>query len=332
MGINFFRENKAKRFLNWILIIAIIYIIFFRPQINDLLFQDFITLFLSIIVEAFPFVVLGVLISIFVALFIKSETIFKYISKNPVVANMQISLLGTFMPVCECGNVPVARRFLMKNFTVSQTITFLLAAPIVNPITIYSTIAAFGFNINVVLIRVFGALLIANLTALIFIFLNDRKKLLREDFIEYCEVHGDHSHKHTLKDVFTEGSDIFRDEFIQIMKMLILGSFIAAISQTLIPRDVIVSIGNNGVLSIIAMMSLAFVISICSNVDAFFALAYVNSFTIGSIISFLLFGPMIDIKMLSMLKSTFTTRTLLIVSLSVALLSFIIGLLANLIL
>lgn len=293
--------------------------------------QDFVTLFLSIIIEAFPFVVLGILISIFVDLFVSTKIFKRILSKNKVISNLQISFFGAFMPVCECGNVPVARRFIMKGFSVPQTVTFLLAAPIINPITIYSTLAAFGWDSNVVGVRVIAAIVIANVTGLLFYRFKKKKDVLSDEFIESCKIAEGHNHKHTWKSIFTEGGEIFTKEFSQIMSMLVFGAFIAALSQIIIPRDVITSIGSHGILSIVAMMILAFVISICSNVDAFFALSYANSFTLGSIVSFLVFGPMIDIKMLSMLKTTFTTRALVYMSLLVGIMSFAIGVIVNLI-
>jgi uncharacterized membrane protein YraQ (UPF0718 family) len=92
---------------------------------------------------------------------------------------------------------------------------------------------------------------------------------------------------------------------------------------------VLVELGSNPVWSIVAMMVLAFVISICSNVDAFFVLPFASTFLPGSIVAFLVFGPMIDIKMLALMRTTFTTRVLIQVTVLVALMSALIGLVVN---
>jgi uncharacterized membrane protein YraQ (UPF0718 family) len=78
----------------------------------------------------------------------------------------------------------------------------------------------------------------------------------------------------------------------------------------LVPRDALLAIGSNPALSIIAMIALAMIVSICSNVDSFFALSFASTFTPGSIVAFLLVGPLVDVKMLALLRTTFRTKVL----------------------
>jgi uncharacterized membrane protein YraQ (UPF0718 family) len=113
---------------------------------------------------------------------------------------------------------------------------------------------------------------------------------------------------------------------------LVIGAAIAASFQTFVSRDIIVAIGQNVFLSIIAMILLAFIISICANVDAFFALSFSSQFTLGSILAFLVFGPMVDIKILSMLRTTFQTHFLIKLVAVVTLSSVILGLVVNILL
>src|SRR5829696_2293963 len=101
--------------------------------------QDFTTLALSIVVEALPFVILGALVSVIVRLFAPTERILRLLPKRPLLRRLSISLFGTFMPVCECGNVPVARGLVIKGLSVAESTTFLLAAPIINPVTLLAT-------------------------------------------------------------------------------------------------------------------------------------------------------------------------------------------------
>ena len=122
---------------------------------------------------------------------------------------------------------------------------------------------------------------------------------------------------------------IFRDEVSLMLKVLCLGAVIAGATQVFVPRDVLTSLGGDPFLSILAMIALAFIISICANVDAFFALAYSNTFTVGSIVAFLVFGPMIDIKMLTMMRTTYKVRLLAMITLVVTLTSILIGLVVN---
>ena len=208
----------------------------------------------------------------------------------------------------------------------------MLAAPIINPITLWSTIEAFSPDISFVVIRLIGALVIANLAGLIISFKKNQHELLNKNFYnEFCKVNvNKEDHEHHRHSKIEEAIEIFRTEFWEVAKLLCLGAFFAAVSQIFIPRDVITSIGQSPILSIVAMMLFAFVISICSNVDAFVALPYVSTFSLGSIISFLLFGPMIDMKILTMLKSSFKLKLIVFLTVFVGLSAFLAGLVINL--
>lgn len=298
--------------------------------------QDFITLTLSIVVEALPFVILGALVSVVIRLFAPTQRLIQLLPKRPVLRRLSVSMLGTFMPVCECGNMPVARGLVTKGLSVAESTTFLLAAPIINPVTFLSTASAFNLDLSVVAYRMAGALFIANLVGGLFALYKDQMELVSKGFYNtLCEVeaadghhHDGHDHQHA-PGRWQEGVGIFRDEVSLMLKMLCLGAVIAGLTQVFVPRHVLTSVGGDPFLSVLAMIGLAFVISICANVDAFFALAYTSTFTAGSIVAFLVFGPMIDIKMLALMRTTYKTRLLVVMTLVVTLSSVLIGLLVN---
>jgi uncharacterized protein len=280
---------------------------------------------------------LGALVSAVIRLVGSTERLIHLLPKRPLLRRLSISLLGTFMPVCECGNVPVARGLIIRGLSVSESMTFLLAAPILNPVTLLSTSQAFRLDPSIVWIRMAGALLIANLVGGLIALHKNQMELVSKGFYNtLCEVeatdeHGHHHHEHDHHHVsrWQEGIVVFRDEVSLMLKMLCFGAIIAGLTQVFVPREVLTTLGSHPVLSILAMIALAFIISICSNVDAFFALAYSSTFTVGSIVAFLVFGPMIDIKMLALMRTTYKTRLLAGVTLVVTLTSILIGLVVN---
>lgn len=301
---------------------------------------DFITTFRSIIIQAFPFLLLGIIISGLVSIdfftsvlkFFETKLRFKVnisssILKNRFFRYIRISLLGFLVPVCECGNVPVARRFMLKGMRPSETITFLLAAPIINPITIISTIEAFGGNSLILISRVLGGFIIANIIGMLFGLLKNEEILLTKTFYHDVCNHNHNGQRNFGK--FYEFLKTVSEEFISILPVLLIGAFIASASQIFLPREVILSIGQNAVLSIVAMLAFAFIISICSSTDAFVAIAYSRTFVPGAIVAFLTFGPMIDIKILTLLKSSFKGWVLILMTLLAFLGSFLLGLIIN---
>lgn len=115
-----------------------------------------------------------------------------------------------------------------------------------------------------------------------------------------------------------------------MLPALFVGSALAGLIQVLVSRELLLSVGQNLVLSVFVMMLMGFVIAICSNVDAFFILSLGSTFMPGAIVAFLVFGPIIDVKMLALLRTTFTTRTLVQLCLIVGLACAALGLGMNL--
>ena len=288
--------------------------------------QDLLTLSYSVIIESLGFVLLGILLSIAVQVWVPDSWIIRSLPQNPALRRMVLSLLGFFLPVCECGNVPLARGLIVKGFTVSESMTFLVAAPILNPITIIVTHQVFGFDDGILVARLIGGFAIANLVGWLFSKHPDQDSLLTDRFADECVLPDDHDHSPSR---WEQSRDLFAREAGVIMPALILGSLLAGLVQVAVPRSILVELGSNPVWSVLALMVLAFVISICSNIDAFFILPFASTFMPGSIAAFLIFGPIIDIKMLAIMRTTFRTRTLVQLTVIVALVSALIGLVMN---
>ena len=288
--------------------------------------QDLLTLAISVIVESLPFVILGILLSLLVQVWIPEAWLVKYLPRNPILRRAAISFLGVLLPVCECGNVPLARGLMVKGFTVSESMTFLLAAPILNPITIITTHQAFGWDNGILAARLVGGFLIANIVGWLFSLHRDQDSLLTPRFAAECRVPASHDHHETR---MQQSLTLFVREASVMMPALFIGALVAGAIQVLVPRSVLVTLGSNPLWSILAMMVLAFVIAVCSNVDAFFILPFANTFTPGSIATFLVFGPIIDVKMLALLRTTFRTPVLVQLTLLVGLLSALVGLVVN---
>ena len=267
--------------------------------------QDGLTLALSVLIEALPFVILGVLLSIVVQVWLPADVIHRWLPKRAWARRAVLSLLGMLIPVCECGNVPFARGLMMRGLAPAEAMTFLIAAPIVNPIVILTTHAAFGWDGGILVARLVGGYLIANLIGWIYSRHPDPDGMLTQRFIDTCD-RVTHEPGTPMRRSLTQ----FLVELRAVMPALVIGSALAGAVQVLIPREMLLAIGSNPVLSIVAMMVLAMTVAICSNVDAFFALSFASTFSSGAIVAFLLVGPLVDIKMLALMRTTFTTRTL----------------------
>lgn len=289
--------------------------------------QDLLTLAFSVLIESVPFIILGIVLSVLVQVWIPERFLLRILPKNRFLRRFVISLLGMFLPVCECGNVPLARGLVSRGYTVSDSMTFLLAAPIVNPVTIITTHQAFGFDDGILVARLVGALLIANLLGWLFSLHPQPMNLLTPAFEASCRATGHGVATSRLQ----RSIDLFIRESSVLMPALIIGSLVAGAIQVVVSRDLLVQLGSDPLWSVVAMMALAFVISICANVDSFFILPFAETFLPGSLVAFLLLGPIIDIKMLALLRTTYRTGTLVQISAIVVLMTAAVGTVVNLI-
>jgi uncharacterized protein len=288
--------------------------------------QDLLTLATSVLVESLPFIVLGITLSIVVQVWVPQAWLMQWLPRNAIGRRAIISMFGMFLPVCECGNVPLARGLVRRGFSVPESMTFLIAAPILNPVVIITTHQAFGFDDGILVARLLGGFLIANLIGWIFAKHPEPETLLTSRFAEQCRI-DEEAHEHPTK--WQQTLDLFVRETSILMPALVIGALVAGGIQVIVPREILVALGSDPLWSVVAMMVLAFIISVCSNVDAFFILPFAATFLPGSIVTFLVFGPIIDVKMLALMRTTYSTQTLVQITTVVGLVAAALGLLVN---
>lgn len=292
----------------------------FRGQL-----QDVITLALSLLIESLPFIVLGITLSIVVQVFVPASWLESWLPRNPFARRAIVSLFGMFLPVCECGNVPLARGLMGRGYGVGDSITFLFAAPIVNPVTIITTHQAFGFDDGILVARLLAGYAIANLLGWLFSLHPSPQSLLTTRFVRECALPASDRGDTKLQRV----GSLFVSESTALMPALTLGAFIAGAIQLGVSREVLLALGTDPIISVVSLIALAFVISVCANVDAFFILPFAQTFLPGSIVAFLVFGPLVDIKMVALLRTTFASRTIVLMAAVVGLCALAIGMVMN---
>lgn len=330
-----------------------------------------LTLFFSLLVEALPFLLVGVLFSSVLLLFVDERRLIALVPKNPLLGALVGSMIGFLFPVCECGNVPVARRLLVQGAPASMAVGFLLAAPTVNPVVFWATFTAFRDQPEIVFLRVGFSLLIATIIGWIFSTQADLRPLMQPAVARVMPVpktDSSISGQGAEMDLLQSGTfllgkpgqplrldggaqaaalapnlalskplvdrlRLMLDNMVQELRelggVLVIGTAIASLVQTSLPRDVILSLGQSPVTSILAMMALACIVSICSTVDSFFALSFASTFTTGSLLAFLVFGPMIDLKNIALLLSIFRGRAIVYLFAIAAQLVFVLTLLVS---
>ncbi|HEN7749982.1 TPA: permease [Streptococcus agalactiae] len=272
-------------------------------QLPDSVLQWF-AIFISIIIEALPFVLLGTILSGIIEVFITPDIVNKFLPKNKFLRVLFGTFVGFVFPSCECGIIPIINRFLEKKVPSYTAVPFLATAPIINPIVLFATYSAFGNSIRFLILRFVGATIVAIALGVMLAFLVD-DNILKED-AKPTHFH-DYSDKKWYQKIFLALAYAI-DEFFDTGRYLVFGTLIASAMQIYLPTRVLTTIGHSPITAILVMMLLAFILSLCSEADAFIGASLLSTFGIAPVMAFLLIGPMIDIKNLMMMVNSFKTR------------------------
>lgn len=257
--------------------------------------ENWATIFLSVTLQAIPFLVLGVIVSACLSAFVPSSWLARALPQRAAVAIPVAGLAGAALPGCECSSVPVAGRLIQRGAPPAAALTFLLAAPAINPVVMVATAVAFPNDPEMVVARFVASLLTAMLVGTIWV------RFASPEWLERRLVeHASHSNGRTFVDTAMT-------DFLQAGGYLVMGAALVAAMQTLIPDTILNDLAGRGFLSVVALAGLAVVLSICSEADAFVA-AGLPQFSLTARLAFLVVGPMIDLKLMAMHAGTFGRR------------------------
>ncbi|MHC5374949.1 permease [Enterococcus sp. LJL120] len=319
------------------------------------------TIFLSIVIEALPFVLLGCIISGALQVFLTPARVKRFLPKNKILSILFGSCMGFFFPSCECGIVPIVHQFVKKDVPVYTAFAFMLTAPIINPVVIFSTYIAFSNTWRYAILRMVGSFVVALVVGLWLAYLckeqvlktrlneafsqhhlskipetalaganqvaanskftaNGFSEAVLEDYgseekiVEDSHENEHHHHGSEKKGFLSQVGNVLVhaiDEFFDTGRYLMIGGLIASAMQTYLPTGAMLTLGSNTFLAILVMMVLAFTMSLCSEADAFIGSSLLSLFGSAPVVAFLVFGPMVDIKNLLMMKRYFSTKFIL---------------------
>lgn len=276
-------------------------------------FTSFAAIFLSLILEGFPFILLGAVVGAIVEFALPPERIAS-LSRKVGFAGIPIAAVSGFaVPICECAIVPTVRSLRQKGMALPQAVTFMIAVPLLNPIVIASTVVAFPGQPDVLAARFGGGLLVVLTVGFIF-FVFDRHRLRDEvhpqpEIVEFERWKGPSFWKR-IPELLGHASE----EFIEILAIFSLGALLSSLMQVLLPVAWLSLFRDRLLLSILLMIVFAFLLSVCSEADAFIAKAFVPMMPMGGIIAFLVFGPMLDLKNVLLLRRVLSNSELLLLA------------------
>jgi uncharacterized membrane protein YraQ (UPF0718 family) len=294
-------------------LLALGLLVFFRDRAQ---FQTLGIIFVSIVLEALPFMLLGTIIGGFIEVFVSREKITHWLPEGRWWTVFVGAAIGIIFPVCECAIVPVVRRLLHKGVPLSAAIAFLLGGPIVNPIVASSTVIAYFGDWSIAANRMIFGYLIAVVSGLLMGLLFSRAKAVRGEvfsnlFQDHAVSISNHGKSRALGEKTVLAVSHAAGDFFDIGRFLVIGAFIAALLQTLVPRQIFAAAVSTPTLSILLMMILAVALNLCSEADAFVAASFRSSpVPLSAQLAFMILGPMLDIKLILMYLKVFRIRAI----------------------
>ena len=270
--------------------------------------NDFVVVFISIVLQSLPFVLIGVFAAALVQQYLSERVVLRWMPRRRLTAVMAASLFGLVAPVCDCGAIPLGRRLASKGVPRFAALTFMLAAPVVNPVTLLATAVAFQGSWAIVLLRAgmtLGAAVVVGLAA---------AALEPVDSVPGplpAPIRGgslDEPSTGLLRLVARANA-----EFFEVIFFIILGALFTAATQAFVPRGDLTAFGGHPILSVLTLMPVATILSICSEADAFVARAFAGTFSLGAIMAFMTIGQLVDLRNAALLLRAVGPRLLLLV-------------------
>lgn len=293
-------ERGTGRWMMLVVSAVILGLIFIHPPLRGFVDEHegvaaWLTIFISIGLQSLPFLVLGIVLSGAIAVFLPASALTRWLPHNSAAAVPVAGLSGVVLPGCECASVPIAGSLISRGIKPAVALTFLLAAPAINPIVLVSTAVAFNGSIEMVGARFTASLLTAVVMGWLWL------RLGKDHLIRMPKRHGPGESR--VGDFVVEA----RHDFLQAGGFLVLGASVAATINVVVPRAWLETVGGSLLASVLVLAVFAVVVAICSEADAFVA-ASLTQFPPTAQLAFMVVGPAVDVKLFAMQAGTFGRR------------------------
>lgn len=263
-----------------------------RPAIST-----WATVFVSVVTQAMPFLVLGVLLSASITAFVPPAVMRRALPARPGAAVPVAGLAGAVLPGCECASVPVAASLIRRGIAPAAALTFLLSAPAINPVVTVATAVAFPGMPEMVAARFLASLLTAVVMGWLWLRFGRLSWLRPAPRPEPPAGAG-------RLEVFRAG---VAHDLVHAGGFLVLGGLTAATLNVVVPQSALDSLGGDLLVAVLVLAVLAVALAVCSEADAFVA-ASLTAFPLTARLAFLVVGPAVDVKLIALQSGTFGRR------------------------
>jgi uncharacterized membrane protein YraQ (UPF0718 family) len=285
-----------------------------RGDLRSAWVQLWCTIMIAIVVQAIPFLLLGVLISATVSIFVPLTELAGRLPRRGLVATPMAALAGVALPGCECGSVAVAVRLMRANVPTGVALAFQLAAPAVNPVVIVATVIAYPGRPMMAVARFAASLVTATVVGLIWSKYGVSPRSRHgwaADEPDVCAEHGGHDHdaagRAPARERIASALAGAGQDVVYAGGYLVLGAMLAATVHVLLPATALHHLPTSGAAAVAALVFVAVIVSVCSEADAFVAASLINFSPVAQL-AFMVVGPMSDVKLMSLQAGSYGWR------------------------
>ncbi|MGK7945682.1 MAG: permease [Microcystaceae cyanobacterium] len=317
-------------------------------------FSYLFSLFISLIITSLPFLLVGIFLSSFLCVFIDDGWLSAKLPHNRLLGAILGSSLGLIIPVSQYGHIPFTRRLLLKGVSLPIAISFLVAAPTLNPWVIGLTWSLFPHQPSLLFLRVIIAWLGGLLIGIIFSFYPQLSPLSSlppyaspllktgsflkpsdspqpipyEEGLVYQSVVTPSMMSSSSRKIQLWWENSWR-EFIELGSLLVYGCAIAALVQFYFNPEAWVNVQQSSDIQLLRVFGLSFGLSTGSLMGTAVIRNFSHQLLSGSLLGFLLFSSLIDLKGIILMIGTLRLKPILIILLLISQVFFLITLLLN---
>jgi len=287
----------------------------------------FFHIFLHYCWEILPAVAIGFLISGIIQEFIPTNLVEKHLGGKGIMPILYTTVVGTLLPICCWGSLPVAISLHKKGARLGPILAFLVATPATSVSALLVTWRLLGLKFTIFIF--FAVILMGVVMGLVGNLFRIKSQVIKPEICHECEKGEKACHVHQ-RGLSSHLKSILKFSFVDMVKEigpeLLLGLVLAAAVAAFVPIGEWIKHNLIGIAGYAFSLIFGLVTYICSTatvplVDAFIK----QGLSAGAGMVLLLVGPITSYGTILVLKKEFGLKILTAYLLGISLLSLTLG-------
>jgi uncharacterized protein len=291
--------------------------------------HEFIQIFWHYIKEVVPALAVGFMISGLVHELIPEDKVLKYLGSGGIKPILYSTIIGTFLPVCCWGSLPIAVSFYKKGAKLGPVLAFLVATPAtsISALLVAYSVLGLGFMLYIF----FAVIVMGLVTGLVGNTLKYKPRMSEKIPCPHCEADPSHAMTHKKKTILEKIISALKYAYIEMPKEigfeLFVGLVLAAFVAVFMPLARLIRIYLGGWLGYLFAVVFGIFMYICSTasiplVDSLMR----QGMNLGAGMTLLIVGPVTSYGTILVLRKEYGIKVLAAFLGCIIILSVLLGL------